>query len=67
MEVNKIRNLAKLFAHLFYTQSIDWTIFQVVTLRPDTTTSAHRMFLKILFREIAENMGIQKMAEEFKK
>ena len=53
MEVNKIRNVGKLYGHLFYTKSIDWSIFQVVTLRADTTTSAHRMFLKIIFREIA--------------
>lgn len=58
MEVNKIRNLAKLYGHLFYTFSIDWKIMQVITLRQDTTTSAHRMFLKIMFREIAENLGI---------
>ena len=65
LEVNKICNLAKLYAHLFFTHSIDWSIFQVVTLRQDTTTSAHRMFLKILFREIAQNMGVDNMAREF--
>lgn len=53
MEANKIRNLGHLFGHLFYSYSIDWKIFEVVILRQDTTTAAHRMFLKILFREIA--------------
>lgn len=36
---------------------------QVITLRQDTTTSAHRMFLKIMFREIAENLSVDKMAQ----
>jgi pre-mRNA-splicing factor CWC22 len=50
MEVNKIRNLGKLYGHLFYTFSIDWKIMEIITLKQDSTTSAHRMFLKILFR-----------------
>lgn len=50
LEANKIRNLGKMYAHLFYTNSIDWKIMQVITLKQDTTTAAHRMFLKILFR-----------------
>ena len=60
-EANKIRNLGKLFGHLFYTRAIDWKIFEIITLKPDTTTAAGRMFLKIIFREIAENMGVDKM------
>ena len=67
LEVNKVRNLGKIFGYLFVTHSIDWKIFQIVILRQDTTTAAHRMFLKILFREIAENIGVDRMAEEFKK
>ena len=49
-EANKIRNLGKLFGHLFYTKAIDWKIFQIVVLKPDTTTSASRMFLKLILR-----------------
>lgn len=50
LEVNKIRNLAKMYGHLFFTFSIDWKIMEIIVLKQDTTTSAHRMFLKILFR-----------------
>lgn len=61
LEVNKIRNLAKLYGHLLHTFSIDWKILEIVVLKQDTTTSAHRMFLKILFREMVENMGIDRL------
>ncbi len=50
LEVNKIRNLGKLFGHLIYRFAIDWTIFEVIVLKPETTTAAGRMFLKILFK-----------------
>ena len=49
-EANKIRNIAKLFGHLFYNNAIDWKVFQIVRLTPDATTAAGRMFLKIIFR-----------------
>ena len=34
MEVSKIRNLAKLFGHLIYRFAIDWSMFQVIVLKP---------------------------------
>lgn len=69
-EGNKIRNSAKFFAHLFYTKALDWKAFRIIQLSQDasiestTSTAASRIFLKIMFREIAENMGIEKLAEE---
>jgi pre-mRNA-splicing factor CWC22 len=66
-EANKIRNLAHLFAHLFHRRAVDWAILQPIRLSPDTTTAAARMFLKILFKDIAENMGIENFVKEFQK
>jgi pre-mRNA-splicing factor CWC22 len=66
-EANKIRNLANLFAHLFYRKAIDWSILQPIRLTPDTTTAAARMFLKILLKGIAEHLGIENLVQEFKK
>ncbi len=60
-ETNKIRNLAKFFGHLFYTHAIDWKIFEIVQLTPEATTAASRTFLKLLLRDIAENMGIERL------
>jgi pre-mRNA-splicing factor CWC22 len=52
-ETNKIRNLAKLYGHLFFTHALDWKIFNIVELTPEATTAASRTFLKILLREMA--------------
>lgn len=62
-EANKIRNLAHLFGHLFHRKVIDWSILEPITLTPDTTTAAARMFLKILFKDIGENLGIDNLAK----
>ena len=57
--------MAKLFAHILYTDSIDWRVFEVIRLSLETTTASSRIFLKILFQEMSENMGIRKLAERF--
>ncbi|VDO92759.1 unnamed protein product [Soboliphyme baturini] len=62
-EITKLRNTAKLFAHLFYTDAIGWTILSHIRLNEDDTTSASRIFIKILFQELAEFMGLEKLYE----
>lgn len=62
-ETNRLRNIAKLFGHLFYTDSLAWTCFQVIRLTEDETTSASRIFVKILFQEISEFLGLKKLKE----
>ena len=52
LETNKLRNLAKLFAHLFYTDALDWTAFKVVKLTEEDTTSSSRIFIKIICQEV---------------
>ena len=52
LETNKLRNLAKLFAHLFYTDAIDWSAFKVVKLTEEDTTSSSRIFIKIICQEV---------------
>jgi pre-mRNA-splicing factor CWC22 len=34
LEANKIRNLGRLFGHLFCRFAIDWKIFQIIVLKP---------------------------------
>lgn len=51
-ETAKIRNSAKFYAHLFYTDSIDWRIFACITLTQDTTTASSRIFIKNLVLEV---------------
>ena len=65
-EVNKIRNCAKLFAHLFYTDAVDWSCLFQLSLTEADTTSNGRIFIKILMQEIAGNLGIDNMVLKFK-
>lgn len=57
------RNVGKFFSHLFHTDSIGWEVFQVIKLNEDDTTSSSRIFIKILFQELAEFMGMNKLIE----
>lgn len=59
--------MAHLFGHLFYRKALDWAILQPIRLAPDATTAAARMFLKVLLKDIAENMGIENLVKEFQK
>lgn len=50
LETNKLRNIAKLFAHLMATDAISWGVLQVIRLTEEDTTSSSRIFIKILFQ-----------------
>ncbi|KAG0164085.1 pre-mRNA-splicing factor cwc22 [Apophysomyces sp. BC1034] len=62
-ETNRLRNIAKLFGHLFYTDSLAWTCFSMIRLTEDDTTSASRIFIKILFQEISEFLGLKTLKQ----
>ncbi len=64
IEQAKLRNLACFFAHLFYTQAISYQALKCIDLTEETTTSSSRIFVKILFQEIANNLGIKKFEEK---
>ena len=61
LETNRLRNVAKLFAHLFHADAISWAVLQHVHLTESETTSSSRIFVKILFQEIAEFMGLARL------
>ncbi|KAG9508431.1 Pre-mRNA-splicing factor CWC22-like protein, partial [Fragariocoptes setiger] len=63
-ETNKIRNIAKFFAHLITSDSISWNVLSVIDMGMDTTTSLGRVFIKILFEEFVENMTLAKLEEK---
>ena len=59
LETNKIRNVARLYGHLLATDAISWgSTLSRVRLTEDDTTSSSRIFLKVLFQELAESMGL---------
>lgn len=65
-EVNKIRNCAKLFAHLLYTDAVDWACLSQLSLTEEDTTASGRIFIKILMQEIAGNLGVANLAAKLK-
>ncbi|ROV98357.1 hypothetical protein VMCG_07114 [Cytospora schulzeri] len=58
---NKLRNIARLFGHVFGSDAIGWHCLSVIHLNEDETTSASRIFIKILFQEIVEEIGMAKL------
>ena len=65
-ETNRLRNIARFFGHLLSTDAIGWHVFSVVHLNEDETTSSSRIFIKILFQDLAEALGMPKLQERMK-
>lgn len=61
LDSNRLRNVAKFFGHLLVSDSIGWSALECIKLNEDDTTSSSRVFIKILFQELAEFMGIKKL------
>merc|ERR1712110_1068847 len=61
LEIGKLRNVARMFGHLFFTDAISWEALACIKLTEEDTTSSSRIFVKILFQELAEYMGLQNL------
>uniref|UniRef100_A0A667WTG7 Pre-mRNA-splicing factor CWC22 homolog n=1 Tax=Myripristis murdjan TaxID=586833 RepID=A0A667WTG7_9TELE len=66
LETNKLRNVARLFAHLLYTDSVPWSVLECIKVSEETTTSSSRIFVKILFQELCAYMGLPKLNQRLK-
>jgi len=66
LEVNKLRNAAKFFAHLLYTDAIPWSCLQAIRLTEEDTSSGSRIFIKIVFQELAENLGMEQLCKKLR-
>ncbi|KIM28706.1 hypothetical protein M408DRAFT_329170 [Serendipita vermifera MAFF 305830] len=65
-ETNRLRIIAKFFGHLLATDSISWSVLDVIKMNENDTTSASRIFVKIMLQEMNESMGMKSLAERFK-
>ncbi|XP_039066790.1 pre-mRNA-splicing factor CWC22 homolog [Hibiscus syriacus] len=63
LETNKLRNVAKFFAHLLGTDALPWHVLAYIRLTEEDTTSSSRIFIKILFQELSEHLGIRRLNE----
>lgn len=66
LDTNRLRNVSKFFAHLLFTDAISWDVLDCIQLNEDDTTSSSRIFIKILFQELAEYMGLGKLNTKLK-
>ena len=63
LEIGKLRNVCRLFAHLLFTDSIDWGVLAAIRMTEEDTTSSSRVFVKILMLEVTEYMGLAKLID----
>ncbi|KAK9754637.1 MA3 domain [Popillia japonica] len=66
LDANKLRNVSKFFAHLLFTDAIGWEVLEIMKLNEMDTNSSSRIFIKILFQELAEYMGLGKLNARLK-
>ncbi|KAL8762464.1 MAG: hypothetical protein Q9184_001547 [Pyrenodesmia sp. 2 TL-2023] len=65
-ETNRLRNIARFFGHLLSSDAIGWHVLSVVHLNEDETTSSSRIFIKILFQDLSEALGMPKLQARLK-
>ncbi len=65
-ETNRLRNIARFFGHLLSNDAVGWHLLSVVHLNEDETTSSSRIFIKILFQDLAEALGMPKLQARLK-
>jgi pre-mRNA-splicing factor CWC22 len=61
LETNRLRIVAQFFGHLLGTDAIGWQVLSVIHLNEDETTSSSRIFIKILFEELAQAIGVKQL------
>lgn len=58
LDTNKLRSTAKFFAHLLHSDAISWTVMECIHLSQEETNAASRIFIKNIFLDVAENLGL---------
>ncbi|CAJ0929553.1 unnamed protein product, partial [Mesorhabditis belari] len=58
------KNMACLISHLLFTDAITWDVLSEVHLNENETTSSGRIYIKTIFLELAQMMGLPKQYEK---
>jgi len=66
LENVKLRNVAKFFAHLLFTDAISWGVLRCINVNEEDTTSSSRVYIKNLFLELVEFLGLAKLNNRLK-
>ncbi|KAI9886742.1 MAG: pre-mRNA-splicing factor cwc22 [Watsoniomyces obsoletus] len=62
-ETNRLRNIARFFGHMLTSHATGWHVLSIIHLNEEETTSSSRIFIKILFQDLAEGLGMKKLKE----
>ena len=65
-ETNRLRNIARFFGHMLSSDAVGWHVLSIVHLNEEETTSSSRIFIKILFQDLAEAMGMAQLQSKLK-
>ncbi|KAE8150331.1 hypothetical protein BDV25DRAFT_154662 [Aspergillus avenaceus] len=65
-ETNRLRNIARFFGHMLSTDAIGWHVMSVIHMNEEETTSSSRIFIKILFQDLGEHLGMPKLQEQMR-
>ena len=60
-ETNRLRNIGKFYSCMLSSGGIGWHVLSAVRLNEDETTSSSRIFIKILFQDLVEVLGMPKL------
>ena len=58
-ETNQLRNVARFFGHMISSGAIGFEVLSVIHLNEEETTSSSRIFIKILWQSLAEDLGMK--------
>ncbi|KAI9692212.1 MAG: pre-mRNA-splicing factor cwc22 [Bathelium mastoideum] len=65
-ETNRLRIIAQFFGHLLASGAIGWHVLSTVHLNEEETTSSSRIFIKILFEDLSQALGMRSLADKLK-
>lgn len=65
-ETNRLRNIARFFGHMISTDAIGWHVLSIVHMNEEETTSSSRIFVKILFQDLGEHLGLPKLRDQMR-
>lgn len=65
-ETNRLRNIARFFGHVLSADAIGWHVLSIIHLNEEETTSSSRIFIKILFQDLAEALGMATLQTRLK-
>ena len=65
MATDELRASARLYAHLLAADALPWhAVLGRVRVTEDDTTSSSRIFIKMLFQDLAEQLGIRALSNK---